>query len=201
MNKLLTTSLIAGALVGGNVQAAGDLAAGQTKSATCIACHMADGNSVNPIWPKIAGQHPRYVKKQLMDFKSGNRVDPLMSAQAAPLSDQDVEDLAAYFYSQKQNGGSASPDQVAKGERFYRGGNIATGVAACAGCHGPTGSGNPASNFPAIAGQHADYTAKTIKDFRAGKRANDPGQMMRNIASRMTDAEIEAVAQYIQGLQ
>jgi cytochrome c553 len=201
MNKWLITASIALALSVAGVQAAGNAEAGKTKSAACAACHGPDGNSpINPVWPKLAGQHPGYIEKQLSDFKSGNRNDPTMSGMAAPLSEEDMADLAAYFSSQTKQGGAAAPDLVAAGEKLYRAGNTATGVAACMACHGPTGSGNPAANFPALAGQHADYVEKTLKDFRAGTRNNDLNNMMQGVAERMTDAEVAAVAQYIQGL-
>jgi cytochrome c553 len=183
------------------VQAAGDAEAGKTKSAACAACHGPDGNSsVNPIWPKLAGQHPGYLEKQLMDFKAGARTDPTMLGMVAPLNDQDMADLAAYFASQTKQGGTAAADQVEMGEKLYRAGNADTGVAACMGCHGPAGSGNPQANFPALAGQHATYIEKALKDFRSGARANDANKMMRGVVERMSDAEMTAVAQYVQGL-
>lgn len=185
----------------GAAQAAGDAAAGQTKSATCLACHGADGNSVNPIWPKLAGQHPEYILKQLTDLKSGVRTDPLMAPMAAPLSDADKADLAAFFSSQKTVPGTAAPEQAKAGETLYRAGNAANGLTACIACHGPSGAGNGAANFPRLAGQHASYVDKALKDFRSGTRTNDPNRMMRDIAGKMTDADIAAVAQYIQGLR
>lgn len=179
----------------------GNAEAGKTKSMTCAACHGADGNSVNPEWPKLAGQHPSYLLKQLMNFKNDERVNPSMSPMAKPLSDQDMADLAAYYASQVIKPGEADQSKVALGEQIYKGGNNATGVAACAACHGPNGAGNPAANFPAINGQHAAYTKLQMNAFRKGERANDAGKMMRNIAAGMTDAEIEAVSEYIAGLQ
>jgi cytochrome c553 len=185
----------------GAAQAAGDAQAGQQKAAPCAACHGVDGNSPNPIWPKLAGQHPQYIAKQIQDFKHGRRQDPLMAPQAALLAtDQDVADVAAYFAGQSQSGGTANADLVALGEQIYRGGNMSNGIPACTGCHGPAGMGNPLAKFPRISGQHADYLDKALKDFRAGNRANDVNGMMRGVAARMTDKEIEAVAQYIQGL-
>lgn len=179
----------------------GNAEAGKTKSATCAACHGADGNSVNPEWPKLAGQHPNYLLKQLMNFKNDERVNPSMSPMAKPLSDQDMADLAAYYASQVIKPGEADQSKVTLGEQIYKGGNNATGVAACAACHGPNGAGNPAANFPAINGQHATYTKLQLHAFRKGERANDAGKMMRNIAAGMSDAEIEAVSEYIAGLQ
>jgi cytochrome c553 len=201
MNKWLITASIALALSVAGVQAAGDAEAGKTKSAACTACHGPDGNSPNnPIWPKLAGQHPDYLEKQLMDFKSGDRKDPTMIGMVAPLNEQDMADLAAYFATQPKQGGGAAEDKVELGEKLYRAGNAQTGVAACMGCHGPAGSGNPAANFPALAGQHAAYVEKALKDFRSGNRNNDLNKMMQGVAERMTDAEVAAVAQYIQGL-
>lgn len=202
MNKLLVPLTIVTALTAFGVQAAGDAAAGKTKSATCAACHGVDGNGspANAAWPKLAGQHPAYIQKQLADFKAGKRQDPTMTAMAMPLSEEDAADLAAYFSSQKKAAGSAAEDKIAAGERIYRGGNPATGVAACMACHGPTGSGNPVANYPAIASQNAAYVEKALKDFRAGTRSNDAAKMMRGVAAKMTDDEIVAVAQYVQGL-
>jgi cytochrome c553 len=183
-------------------QAAGDAAAGKEKSAVCAACHGADGNSLSPIWPKLAGQHPFFIEKQLHAFKSGERKDPLMSPMALPLTDQDIQDLAAYFSSQKQTVGQANADQVKLGERIYRAGNPITGAAPCMGCHGPKGLGNPAGGFPRIGGQHAGYTEKALKDFRGMKRTEDDAKtkMMTGVAAKLTDAEITAVTQYMQGL-
>ena len=189
----------------GVTHAAGDAAAGKTKSMVCAACHGADGNSANPEWPKIAGQHASYLLKQLKNFKAGangkaERENALMAGQVAALSEADMADLAAYFEGQKVTLGETAKDQLELGQSIYRGGNPATGVAACIACHGPNGAGNPQALFPSLSGQHATYTIAQLKTFRSGARANDAGQMMRNIAAKMTDAEIEAVAQYVQGL-
>ncbi|MGL4185285.1 MAG: c-type cytochrome, partial [Thiotrichaceae bacterium] len=175
--------------------------AGKTKSATCAACHGADGNSVNPEWPKLAGQHPNYIVKQLTNFKEDARVNASMSPMAKPLSEQDMADLAAYFSSQAKKMGEADQTKVGLGEQVYKGGNNATGVAACAACHGPTGAGNPAANFPSLNGQHATYVKAQLLNFRSGARANDAGRMMRNVAAKMSDAEIDSVAEYIAGLK
>jgi cytochrome c553 len=192
----------------GLASAAGDPAAGQQKAAACTACHGADGNSANGEWPKLAGQHPSYTVKQLQNFKAQLepnpqvvRVNEIMKGMAAPLSEQDMEDLAAYFANQAISPGSADPELLETGQALYQGGNLNTGVPACTGCHGPTGRGNPAAGFPSLHAQHAQYTETQLKAFRSMQRANDPGKMMRNIASRMTDKEIQAVASYIQGLR
>lgn len=181
--------------------AAGDAEAGKSKAALCAACHGADGNSPNPLWPKLAGQHPEYMVQQLVAFKSGERKDPTMSPMASPLSEQDMADVAAFFSSQKLASGAASDQSLAAaGERLYRGGNLQSGVAACMACHGPAGEGNPQARYPRIASQNAAYTEKQLKDFRSGSRATDPNQMMRKVAARMTDQEIKAVAEYVAGL-
>lgn len=183
------------------VHAAGNADEGKNKSAICAGCHGADGNSpINPLWPKIAGQHPRYIEKQLKEFKSGDRTDPTMAPMAMPLSEQDVADLAAYFSSQSRQTGQAKAEMVNAGEAIYRAGNSGTGVVACMACHGPAGSGNPQANFPALAGQHAAYVEKALMDFRDGKRTNDAAKMMQGVVARMTNDEMKAVAQYIQGL-
>ena len=180
-----------------------DLARGQ-KIATevCAACHGADGNSVLPANPKLAAQIADYTAKQLADYKaSKERKNPIMMAMAAPLSAEDMRALAAYFASQKPKPGAArNKETVALGQKLYRGGNAATGVPACSGCHGPDGSGIPAQ-YPRLSGQFADYTATQLRAFRSIERANDPNQTMRNIAARMSDQEIAAVADYIAGLQ
>lgn len=181
--------------------AAGDAAAGKTKAAACAACHGTDGNSANPEWPKLAGQHAPYLVKQLANFKAGERTNAMMAPMAAPLSEQDMADLAAFFTSQTLAEGKVDPALVAAGEKLFRGGNATTGVAACMGCHGPNGVGNPQANFPSLSGQYAAYTVNQLKAFRSGERANDAGKMMQNIAARMTDAEMQAVASYIEGLR
>jgi cytochrome c553 len=200
MKKLLMIASIASLAVLGTVHAAGDAEAGKTKAAMCAACHGQDGNSAAPNFPKLAGQHADYLAKQLKEFKSGERQDATMNGMAAALSEQDMADLAAFYASQKGTVGSAAEDKVALGETLYRAGNAASGVAACAACHGPTGTGNPMAKFPSLSGQHADYVAMQLKNFRSGMRANDAGSMMRGVAKKMSDAEIEAVAQYVQGL-
>lgn len=181
--------------------AAGDATAGKAKSTTCAACHSADGNSVNPQYPKLAGQSADYLLKQLQDYKSGARANPIMAGMVAPLSPQDMEDLAAFYASQQIARSAADPALAPVGEAIFRGGNLNSGVSACMACHGPTGMGNPAAKFPAVAAQHAEYAETQLKAFRAMERANDAGQMMRSIASKMTDTEIKAVSSYIQGLQ
>lgn len=201
MKKLMLIASLASFAAIGTVQAAGDAEAGKAKSVTCAACHGVDGNSVAPNFPKLAGQHANYLAKQLAEYKSGDRQNATMNGLAAALSEQDMADLAAYYASLKGSVGEAAEDKVELGETIYRAGNSASGVASCAACHGPTGIGNPMANFPSLSGQHATYTIEQLKYFRDGTRANDAGAMMRGVAKKMTDEEIEAVAEYIQGLQ
>ncbi len=192
---------VAAALAGGLAQASGDPKAGEAKAGTvCVACHGPQGNSIVPNWPKLAGQHPEYIYKQLMDFKAGNRANDQMTPMAAPLTEDEMRNLAAYYAAQTQTGGAADPAVAALGEKLFRSGNPATGLPACSGCHGPAGMGVGAAKFPRISGQHADYTKLSLTGFRDGARANDPNSMMRGVAARMTDQEIAAVAQYLQGL-
>lgn len=200
MKTWLMTVSVAAALLSSGAQAAGDPKAGETKAAVCMACHGPAGNSIVPTWPKLAGQHPEYIYKQLMDFKGGARVNDQMSPQVIPLNEQDFMDLAAYFANQAQTPGAADPGAVELGERIWRGGNAASGVPACTGCHLPTGAGVGLAKFPRVSGQHAAYVEQTLKHFRDSQRANDPNGMMRGVAARMTDAEIAAVSQFIQGL-
>jgi cytochrome c553 len=202
MKKFLFIALASLSLgVAGTAMAAGDAAKGKELSTTCAACHGGDGNSFNPEWPKLAGQHAGYIAKQLAEFKDGKRKDPTMSAMAAPLSAEDMQDLAAYYSAQRTAPGAADEAMVAQGEAIYKGGISSKGVAACAACHGPNGSGNGAANFPQLSGQHAKYTVTQLQNFAEGKRDNDAGRMMRNLADKMNKAEMEAVAQYIQGLK
>ena len=181
--------------------AAGDAEAGKTKSAPCAACHGVDGNSVNPEWPKLAGQHEGYLVQQLLYFSDGERDNATMKGMVANLTDQDREDLAAYYASQTVSYGAADPELVELGERIYRGGNSESGVAPCMGCHGPAGAGNPPANYPALRGQHARYVENQMHGFSEGNRINENSiKMMQITASRMTNKEIRAVASYIQGL-
>ena len=200
MKKLLISAVVAAASLTAVSAFAGDAAVGKSKSAVCAACHMADGNSVNPLWPKLAGQHENYIVKQLKEFKSTARKDPVMMGQVAALTDEDMDNLGAYFSGQTLKGGEADSALVEAGKLLYTTGDAKKGVAACASCHAPNGSGNPAANFPAIAGQHTVYAEKQLKAFRDGSRANDVNTMMQDVAGNLSDADIKAVASYIQGL-
>ena len=172
----------------------------------CAACHGVDGNSAIPANPVIAAQHPPYALKQLVNFKSeggkpAERPSPVMTAIVANLSRDDMANLAAYYGSQKAKPQSArDPELVKLGQDIYRGGILKKGVAACASCHGPNGAGVPAQ-YPRLAGQHAQYTVEELKKFRSGARANDPNRMMRLVGDKLSDREMAAVAQYIQGLR
>jgi len=188
---------------------AGSAEAGKDKAVSCGACHGADGNSANPAWPSLAGQHATYIVDQLKAFKASRRSNPLMMGQVMSLSDQDMADLAVYFSEQ-----TASPRAVAnaslvdKGEALYRGGNKNNGTPACIACHGPTGAGNPAATYPSLSGQYATYTAAQLRAYASGERKSDGStKVMRDIASSLDDCgdgdgcEIEAIASYLQGLR
>lgn len=199
--KIKYLAIISLVMIVTNSSYAADPANGKSLSASCAACHGPDGNSVvNPIWPKIAGQHAEYLYKQLKDFKDGNRVNAQMAPMVAALSDEDMADIAAHYSSQKTKRGSAKPEFIEAGEKIYRAGVADKGVAACIACHGPSGTGNPGALYPALSGQHAEYTKIQLKAFKSGDRANDANEVMRTIAGAMTDEQIEAVSEYIQGL-
>jgi cytochrome c553 len=197
---VLTTTLLI-SITMGQAQAAGDPVAGKAKAGQCAACHGPDGNSVNPEWPKLAGQHADYLVKQLQFFEAGERENTTMKPMASVLDAQGREDVAAFYASQKVNTGMADPALVELGEKIYRSGNSESGIAPCMGCHGPKGAGNPAALYPALRGQHARYVEIQLHGFAEGKRANENAKkMMQLLASRMTNREIRAVASYIQGL-
>ncbi len=200
MNKLLV-SLLLTLGVTGLAQAAGDAAAGQAKTAVCAACHSPDGNSMVPNFPKLAGQGERYLLKQLHDIKSGARQVVEMTGLLTNLNDQDLADIAAYYASQKGSIGQADPALVERGAALFRGGNLQAGMPACTGCHSPNGEGNDLAGFPRLSGQHAQYTALQLTNFREGIRNNDGDSMiMRSIAAKLSNKDIEAVSSYIQGL-
>jgi cytochrome c553 len=171
----------------------------KTVQTVCAACHGADGNSAISLNPKLAWQHPEYLLKQLTNFKEGKRANAVMSGMVANLSPDDMKDLAKHYAGQKQTLGKAKSNGVGSlGEKIYRGGIAATGVPACASCHGANGAGIP-KQFPRVSGQHADYSLAQMRAFRLGERANAP--MMMTIAAKMTDAEMQAVSDYMQGLR
>ncbi|WP_426143782.1 c-type cytochrome [Pseudomonas sp. DWP3-1-2] len=202
--KKIFVSLLLTLGIGGAAQAAGEIgnpAAGQTKTAVCGACHGPDGNSMAPNFPKLAGQGERYLVKQLQEIKGGKRVVLEMTGLLTNLNDQDLADIAAYYSSQKGSVGAADPKLVARGEALFRGGNLDQGLPACTGCHAPNGVGNAQAGFPHLGGQHADYIKKQLTAFREGDRTNDGDTMvMRSIAAKLSNKDIEALSQYIQGL-
>ncbi len=179
---------------------AGDAASGKQLSAACGACHGSDGNSPAASFPKIAGLGEKYLLKQLKDFKSGARANPIMAGQVAALNETQMGDVAAYYASQTRSVGYAAKDKVAVGEKIYRAGNKATGVPACLACHAANGNGMSAAGFPALGGQHSDYIKAQLVAFQEDKRENDANKVMRDIAGRMSNKEISAVSAYIQGL-
>jgi len=177
-----------------------DLVAGEAKfTAVCAACHGADGNSGTPVNPKLAQQHPEYLVKQLQEFKSGVRKNAIMQGFASQLSDADMKNIAFWVTTKKSKPGFAKDKElVALGERIYRGGVADRQIAACAGCHSPNGAGNPVQ-YPRLGGQHADYTAAQLTGFRDGVRKNN--LQMTQVAAKLNDREILALADYIAGLR
>ncbi len=204
MKKL---ALILSVLASCSVWAQGNIEAGKAKSQTCVACHGADGNSAIAMYPKLAGQHAKYLEKQLQDLKLGmtsggkqGRYDPVMSGMAMPLSDEDIADLSAYFASLPISDNSTPEDVVEKGKVLYTAGDAERGLTACIACHGARGNGTELSGFPKISGQHADYIKAQLTKFREGSRENDMNAMMRDIAKKMTDEDIEVLSKYVGGL-
>lgn len=200
MNKVLVSLLLTLGITG-LAHAAGDATAGQGKVIVCGACHGADGNSAAPNFPKLAGQGERYLLKQLQDIKSGARPILEMTGMLDNLSDQDLADIAAYYASQQMSVGAADPNLVERGEALFRGGKLAEGMPSCTGCHSPDGAGLAAAGYPKLGGQHGAYVAKQLTDFREGNRTNDGDSMiMRGIAAKLSNKDIEALSSFIQGL-
>ncbi len=196
---LASTLILAASASMGHAQ--GNAAAGESKVVVCGACHGATGNSAVAENPKLAGQNARYLLKQLQDIKSGARNVALMTGLLNNSSDQDLQDIAAFYAAQEKTLEGANPDLVELGESIYRSGVESLNVAACSACHSPTGQGNDQAGFPALGGQHATYTANQLKAFRSGARANDGNAMpMRIVSERLTDREIDAIASYLSGL-
>ena len=180
-----------------------DIDKGKELSVSCAACHGDNGISVNPVWPKLAGQNPKYLASQLYEFRKGaegNRNNAVMYGIAVTLSDSDIEDLSAYYASLKPNVGLTQDKYLELGRDMYRGGNMDIKIQACISCHGPNGQGNYAAAIPMLSGQHSQYTYQQLKNFQSSMRSNDYNKMMRNIVHRMTDKEMKAVASYIEGL-
>ena len=192
----------------------GDVAAGQTKAGACAACHGIDGNSADPQYPRLAGQHERYIARQLHLFKSGQRQNPIMQGMAAPLSAQDMRDIGAFYATQKPQAGVADDTVIATGphadkkfyqvgEKLFRAGRPADGLPVCAACHGPAGRGNPGPAYPSLGGQHAGYTVAKLQFFRDGNSYGTDGDanpVMAQIARGLSDEEIQALGTYIEGL-
>ena len=199
VSPTFATEKMAQPLAAPSKEATAPASAEQTVKNVCSACHGTDGNSAIALNPKLAGQHPEYLLKQLTNFKEGKRVNVVMSGIAGALSTAEMQDLAKYFADQKQTLGKAKSNGAGSlGEKIYRGGIAATGVPACAACHGANGAGIP-KQYPRLSGQYADYNLQQLRTLRTGERANAP--MMMTIAAKMTDAEMQAVADYMQGLR
>lgn len=205
MRKLLASLAITLGAVGvahADLAADADAAAGREKAQSCAACHGQGGISSAPSFPHIAGQQASYLAKQIMNIRDGDRLVPEMAGQVDDFSDQDAWDVAAYFAEQEPNIGQADPGEEALllGQELYRAGNMAKGIPACSACHGPSGAGINTAVYPALSGQFPQYIVSTLQDFASGERNNDPGNMMGDIASKMSDSDMEAVANYISGL-
>lgn len=182
------------------LHAEGNAEAGKTKTISCANCHGEQGNSSVGFFPKLAGQHTSYLIKQLREFKNGLRNDPMMSAMAAALTEQDIADIAAYYAEQKISVDTLPPSAVEdekKGSDLYRNGDLGREVSACIACHGPLGEGNKPAAFPALKSQHADYLIKTLTDFKNGVRSKNPENPMVMITKKMTEEEIKDLAYHI----
>lgn len=184
----------------GPVKVSGDVEAGKALAATCTACHGADGNAIVPMYPKIAGQHEGYIAKQLAEFKSGVRNDPVMAGMVASLSEDDIKNLAAYFASQTTSKSAKSDTVNQQGYQLYFGGDAKRGITACAACHSPSGEGMQHAKFPSLANQNAAYIKAQLEKFRSGARANDTNGMMQNIAVKLSDDDIASLTEYISSL-
>jgi cytochrome c553 len=194
-NLFLHVAVLGMVLMAGN--AYGD---GQAKAVVCAACHGPDGNSINPIWPNLAGQGANYIATQLQAFKSGAREDPSMSPMANTVADADVREISEYYAAQAPKISAIGTQDFTAAEKMYRGGDAERGIPACMACHGPTGAGNAPASYPALRGQHAEYTVMQLKAYREGERATDAQGMMRDIAGKLSDADIENLARYLSAL-
>ena len=206
MKKFIITLLLGLSAVATANAAEGDAEAGKGKSAMCAACHGSDGNSLVPMYPKLAGQSASYLVKQLTEFKLGmtsagkaGRVDPVMGGMAMALSEQDMADVAAFYASQEITAGNGSDNAI--GKKLYLGGNAEMEVTACVACHGINGKGMPSAGFPALASQNAEYLKIQLEKFRDGSRNNDLNAMMQGVAANLTDEEITASSQYMSSLK
>ncbi|MEC9481880.1 MAG: c-type cytochrome [Halomonas sp.] len=201
MRQLLASLAILMGLVGAaHAQVEGNPSAGREKAQVCAACHGQQGISSAPTFPNLAGQQASYLIKQITDIRDGERVVPQMAGIVADLSDQAIADLAAYYASLPPNLGQADPDLAQRGIILYKSGSLAKGIPACMACHMPTGKGIGTARYPALSGQHPEYTVTTLKAFARGERSNDPNAIMRDIAAKMSEDDMEAVANYVYGL-
>ena len=180
---------------------AGNVDAGKQKVASCVACHGADGNSMVGVWPSLAGQNAIYLFRQLKHIKSGDRVITEMMGQLDNMTQQDLEDIAAYYASKNNTIGQVAADKVELGKKLYYSGNLSKGVPACAACHSPKGKGNGPAGYPLLSGQQPEYVAKSLRSYRSGERNSDEAsQMMMAIAYKLDDKEIDALSSFVHGL-
>ena len=205
--KKITVLLCLSLGLSANALAKGDIDAGKEKSATCMACHGPEGISTTDLYPNLAGQHANYIVKQIKEFQlagktSGEegRNNAVMIGMVSGLSEQDIDDLGAYYASLKGELGSSPEYVIAVGEQLYRGGDEERGITACIACHGPRGDGMSLANFPDISGQKAAYIKSQLEAFRSDGRNNDMNGMMRDIAKRLTDRDIDTLSKYLGGL-
>src|SRR5271165_4379257 len=197
----MVATAVAGALAGGMAHPAGNAEAGAAKSAACQGCHGANGSSINPDWPNLAGLGADYIAQQLQNFKDAKRSNPMMSPMAAPLAVEDMADLGAFFAGQKITVQDTDPAATRPGQKLYRGGDAGRSIPACMACHGPDGSGVEAAKFPALRGQQSGYFIKQLKDYASGARATGLNNIMQTIATRLTDEDMRNLAAYVKGIR
>jgi cytochrome c553 len=194
-------AMVCGSMASVAAWSAGNVEQGATKSAVCAACHGANGNSVNPEWPSLAGLGQDYIAAQLANFKEGKRANPIMMPNAMALSPDDMADLGAYFSSQRNTGLEADPTYWEAGQKLFRSGDKARGIPACMACHGPAGRGNEAAKFPALRGQHSVYTVKQLQDYASGARLTGPNDIMQTISKKLSADDMRNVSSYLQGIR
>ena len=194
-------AVVVGSMASVAAWSAGNAEQGATKSTVCAACHGANGNSVNPEWPSLAGLGQDYIVAQLTNFKEGKRANPIMMPNAMALSADDMADLGAYFSSQRNTGLEADPTYWEAGQKLFRAGDKARGIPACMACHGPAGKGNEAAKFPALRGQHSVYTIKQLQDYASGARLTGPNEIMQTISKKLLADDMRNVASYLQGIR
>ncbi|HVC01365.1 MAG TPA: c-type cytochrome [Steroidobacteraceae bacterium] len=198
---LILAAAISGAILSATAVADGNAQLGAAKAVVCRACHGANGNSLNPQWPSLAGIGAGYIAEQLQNFKSGKRQNPIMAANVATLTPQDMANLGAYFDSLPNTGLLADPTYWQAGEKLYRGGDPSSGVPACMGCHGPMAAGNEPGKIPALRGQHATYVITQLQAYASGARTTGPNDIMQTIAKRLTADDMRNVASYLKGIR